>query len=136
MALFKKHGHRDIFDILEDFNVMPILYNSSDLATDIYEDDGNIIVKIQMPGIDVDKVDISIEDNILTVSGSREEEKEIEKKNFYKKEIRSGEFSRSFALPHKVSEAKAQAKCENGILTITLPKVSSEEKSKKIKISK
>lgn len=136
MALYKKHGHKDIFDLLEDFNVMPILYNQSDLATDIYENNGNIIIKMQMPGIDIDKVDISVEDTIVTVTGIREEEKETETKNFYKKEIRTGEFTRSFSLPHKVAHDKAQAKCVNGVLTITLPKITNEEKTKKIKISK
>ncbi len=102
-------------------------------AADIYQDKDNVIVEMDVPGIDPDKVDISVENDVLTISGEREEKKEVKREDYYRKEIRSGSFSRSIILPMKVKGEKAQAEFKKGTLKIILPKAD-EAKAKKIAI--
>ena len=102
-------------------------------AVDIYEDKNNIIIETQLGGIDPEKVDISIENNVLLIKGESEKKSEVEDKNYYRKEIRRGSFYRSVALPIEVDGDKASAINEDGILKITIPKAS-ETKPKIIKI--
>jgi len=102
-------------------------------AVDVYQDKDNVIVEMDVPGIEAEKVDISVENDVLTVSGSREEKKEVKREDYYKKEIRSGSFSRSVILPMKVKGEEAQAEFKKGTLKIVLPKAE-EVKPKKIAV--
>src|SRR3989344_6057475 len=85
-----------------------------DLTVDVFEEKGNVIAKMSLPGIKPEEVEISLEDDTLTISGRREEEKEVDKKDYYSKEIRRGSFSRTVSLPKSVNAGKAEAKCING----------------------
>jgi HSP20 family protein len=106
-----------------------------DLAVDVYEEKGNVIAKMSLPGMKPEDVDVSIEDNMLTVSGRREEEKETKDKEYYSKEIRRGAFSRTVTLPSSVKAEKAEAKFEDGLLMVTAPVVEgAKEKAVKVKI--
>jgi len=102
-------------------------------AIDMYEDKDNIIVETQLAGLDPEKVDISIENNVLCLKGESEKKSEVEDKNYYRKEIRRGSFYRSIPLPTKVDGDKAQAVNEEGVLKISIPKAT-EVKPKTIKI--
>jgi HSP20 family protein len=102
-------------------------------AVDMYEDKDNIVIETQLGGIDPAKVDISIENNILSIKGESEKKSEVEDKNYYRKEIRRGSFYRSIPLPTKVDGDKAKAESGDGILKITIPKAT-EVKPKTIKI--
>jgi len=102
-------------------------------AIDMYEDKDNVVVETQLGGIDPEKVDISIENNVLTIKGESEKKSEVEDKNYYRKEIRRGSFYRSIPLPTKVDGDKAVATNDEGILKVTVPKVP-EVKAKTIKI--
>jgi HSP20 family protein len=93
-------------------------------AVDMYEDKDNVVVETQLGGIDPDKVDIAIENNVLTIKGESEKKSEIDEKNYYRKEIRRGAFYRAIPLPTKVDGDKASAVSEGGILKITVPKAS------------
>jgi len=104
-----------------------------DLAIDVYEEGGNIVAEMNLPGIDSDKVDISVVDHHLKVKGSREEEKERKEKNYYSKEIRRGSFERVVRIPDDVDADKATADYKDGVLKISLPKKEGE-KAKKVKI--
>lgn len=102
-------------------------------AVDMYEDKENVIIETQLAGIDPEKVDISIENDVLTVKGESEKRSEVEDKNYYRKEIRRGSFFRSIPLPTHVLGDKASAVSEGGVLRISIPKAP-EAKPKKIKI--
>jgi len=102
-------------------------------ALDIYEDKDNIIVETQLAGIDPEKVSVSIEDNVLYIKGESERKSEVEEKNYYRKEIKRGSFYRSVPLPEKVKGDEATALTEDGVLKISVPKVS-DTASKNIKI--
>jgi HSP20 family protein len=102
-------------------------------AVDMYEDKDNIVIETQLGGIDPEKVDISIENNVLTIKGESEKKSEVEDKNYYRKEIRRGSFFRSIPLPTKVNGEAATAVNEDGVLKITVPRAA-ENKPKTIKI--
>ncbi len=99
------------------------------------EEDDAYYVEIDLPGIKKDDIDITTEDNILTISGERKLKNEMKEDNYYKVESSYGKFSRSFTLPEKVDVQKIEAKNENGVLEIVIPKAKDEDKKpKKIKI--
>ena len=106
---------------------------NGDLAVDIYEDNGNLIVEMSVAGIDPDKIDISVEDTHLRVCGEREEKRETGDKNFYRKEIKRGEFERVVQLPCDVDIKRTTAQTKNGLIRICLPK-KEPAKAEKIKI--
>lgn len=95
---------------------------STDLAADIYEDDRNVYVEIHIPGINPENIDISVHHEQLRVTGSREEEKKVEERDYYHREIRRGSFERTLSLPCEVDERNARAEFHDGVLSITLPK--------------
>src|SRR3989339_1956372 len=102
MSLIKWEPFTDIENMFDSFHRFTKLGN--DLAVDVYEKDNNIIAEMSLPGIDPDKINISVENNYLCISGSREEAKEEVKKHYYSKEIRRGTFERVVHLPSKVEE--------------------------------
>lgn len=102
-------------------------------ALDITEDKDNLIIETPLVGIDPEKVNIEVEDNVLTISGESEQKREIDDKHFYRREIRHGSFYRSVALPKAVKADAAEATYDNGILKITLPK-SEDAKSRIISV--
>jgi len=102
-------------------------------VADIYQDKDNVIVEMPLAGVDPEKVDISIENDVLTVSGSTEEKKEVKREDYYRKEIREGSFSRSIILPMKVKSEGIEATSKKGILKIVMPKAE-EAKPKKISV--
>lgn len=102
-------------------------------ALDIYQDKDNVVAKISLPGVDPKKVDITIENDVLTVSGSTEEREEVKREDYYHREVRTGNFSRSVVLPMAVKGTDAQANYDKGVLTITMPKEESV-KPKKIAV--
>lgn len=101
-----------------------------DLAIDLYEESGTIIAKMNLPGVKSEELDITIDEDVLSISGSREEEQETDKKDYYSKEIRRGSFSRSVTLPKSVNATKTEAEYTDGILKITMPIVEGKEKKK------
>jgi len=102
-------------------------------AVDMYEDKDNVVVEAQLAGIDPEKVDISIENDVLCLKGESEKKSEVEEKNYYRKEISCGSFYRSVPLPTHVIGEKASAEAIDGVLKISIPKAP-ETKSKTIKI--
>jgi HSP20 family protein len=103
-------------------------------AVDVYEDDHNLTLKIEVPGIDEKDIDVRVENNVLTVHGERKFEKEEKEENFRRVERQYGSFTRSFTLPNTVDTDRVQANYEKGILKIQLAK-KAEAKPKQIKVN-
>jgi HSP20 family protein len=101
---------------------------------DIYEDEHNITLKMEVPGIDEKDIDVRIENNTLTVHGERKIEKEEKEENFRRVERQYGEFTRSFTLPSSVDPGQVTANYEKGLLKIKLAK-KAEAKPKQIKVN-
>ena len=102
-------------------------------AVDMFQDDKEVVVKASLPGVKPEEVDISVTGDVLTLKGEHKEEEEVKEKNYFRKELRYGTFSRSLQLPVAVKSDKAEALFENGVLTLTLPKAE-EAKPKQIKV--
>ncbi len=103
-------------------------------AVDIYEDEHNITLKLEVPGIDEKDIDVRIESNTLTVHGERKIEKEEKEENFRRVERQYGSFTRSFTLPSSVDAGQVSANYDKGVLKISLAK-KAEAKPKQIKVS-
>jgi HSP20 family protein len=101
---------------------------------DIYEDEHNIILKMEVPGIDEKDLDVRIQNNTLTVLGERKIEKEEKEENFRRVERQYGSFARSFTLPSSVDPGQVSARCDKGVLNINLAK-KAEAKSTQIKVN-
>ncbi|MBL7057861.1 Hsp20/alpha crystallin family protein [Patescibacteria group bacterium] len=127
-----------IFEAFEDMDkvfegMQPTINKISDFspAIDMYEEKDSMIVETQLAGIDPENVEISIENDILTIKGESEKKSEVEEKDYYRKEIRRGSFYRCIQLPTHVQGDKAEAEAHDGVLKITIPK-SAETKKKTI----
>ena len=115
----------------DEFSDFPLAFRKfgGDLSVDLYEEDSNLVAKMTLPGITPEDIDITIDDDLLTVSGMREEEQETDEKDYYSKEIRRGSFSRAVRLPKAVDAEATSADYKDGVLVITMPTVESEERS-------
>src|SRR3989449_8476184 len=101
---------------------------------DIYEDEHNITLKIEVPGIDEKDIDVRIENNTLTVYGERKFEKEEKEENYRRVERQYGSFTRTFTLPTTVDAEKVEAHYDKGVLKVKLAK-KAEAKPKQIKVN-
>lgn len=115
------NGFRSIFNELAGLNF------DSEFAfkpnIDISEDSENIYFQAEVPGISKNDFKISLQDNILTVIGEKKKSVEQKELMFYHSERMFGQFKRSFSLPQNIDAEKIQAKSEDGILLITVPKI-------------
>lgn len=89
---------------------------------DIVEKDGNYILTAELPGVKPEDVNVSVENDVLMISGEKREENETEKSGVYHSERRYGKFSRVFSLNGQVDTEKIDANYNAGVLTLTLPK--------------
>lgn len=104
---------------------------------DVTEDDKELIVTVEVPGMDENDIQVSISDNVLSLSGHKETEKEEKGKRFHRIERTSGSFRRDVPLPAEVDENRVEALFKNGILTVTLPKLESNVvRGKRISVRK
>lgn len=102
-------------------------------AIDIFETEGEIVVKAEVPGMDRKDISLHIENNVLTLKGDRRFEKEAKEENYHRIERSYGGFSRAFSIPVIVDEEKIRADYKDGVLTIALPK-KEQAKPKQIRI--
>ena len=100
---------------------------------DVYEDEHKIVLKMEVPGVKHEDLDVQLENNTLTVRGERKLEKEEKKENFHRVERRYGSFSRTFTLPTTVDSENVKAQYNSGVLKLELNK-RAEAKPKQIKI--
>jgi HSP20 family protein len=103
-------------------------------SVDIFEDKDRLIVEAELPGMNRDDFDISVENNVLTLKGERKFEKKTEGDNYHRVERSYGSFTRQFTLPQTVTAEGATADFENGVLRVALPK-REETKARKIEIT-
>jgi len=127
--------------ILDDFFATPMLldnmfnnsFASKDLSVDLWEEDDTYFVKMALPGVNKDDVEIDIVNDSVTIKGHTKKEKdESSKKKYYCQTLETS-FEQTFNLPGKIDADKAEASYKDGILTLKLPK-SEETKPKKIEV--
>ncbi|MGD8370711.1 MAG: Hsp20/alpha crystallin family protein [Syntrophobacterales bacterium] len=127
---------RDLFHwLVEDFDLPNFWAGEREWlpAFDVSETDAEIIVKAELPGMDVKDIDITLTDGLLTIKGERKMEKEDKKENYHRIERQFGSFSRSLNLGVTVKGDAIDASYKDGVLTVTLPKAE-ENKPKRIEV--
>lgn len=123
----------DFFEtFLDSFNTMSNVNWSP--SVDLEETKNDYIIHAELPGMNKKDIDISVENDVLTISGEKKERVQTKDSNCLISEIMSGHFSRSFRLPAQIDSEKIEAKWDNGILVVKIPK-SEVAKPKKIQIS-
>ncbi|HCI05730.1 TPA: hypothetical protein DEX28_03215 [Patescibacteria group bacterium] len=106
-----------------------------ELAIDVFQTPTEIVIQSPIAGVDEDDIDVSIENDMITISGHREKQETVEEKDYFYQECYWGGFSRTVALPtQEVDIEKSKADMDNGVLTIRIPRVE-KRKSKKLKIT-
>jgi HSP20 family protein len=102
-------------------------------SINIADSDGNVRVEAELPGMKPEDIDVNVSGDLLTLKGERKEEREEGEEGYTYREIRQGSFQRAVRLPAEVRADKADARFENGVLTVRLPKAE-EAKAKQIEI--
>lgn len=103
-------------------------------SMDVLEEDGNLVIRAELPGVKQEDVDITVHDRALTISGQRGEETETERGGYHVRERRRGAFSRSVMLPQDVDEHRIRARYEDGILEVTVEGVTAVREPRRIQI--
>jgi len=137
MKLIPRNPFEDLEKWFEDENwALPIVPSSAfkEPAMDIYQTDKDVVAELNIPGFDPQKIDISIDNQVLTVKGETEETEEEKKRDYWRKEILKGSFERMVRLPAEVDENNVEAVYKNGVLKIEMPKKTSSSQTKKIPI--
>ena len=102
---------------------------------DLFEREGKIVLRADVPGMKAEDIDVTVEGDSLTVSGKREEKSEVKEENYYCSERSTGEFSRTIRLPEGVSAESVEASYTDGVLEVTVPKpTQAETKSTKVPV--
>lgn len=103
-------------------------------SVDIYENKDQIVLEAELPGMNREDFDLTVENNVITLRGQRQFEKKDETDNYHRVERSYGSFTRSFTLPQTVSTEGANAEYRNGVLRVTLPK-REETKARRIEVT-
>ena len=103
-------------------------------AIDVVTQDGDLVIRAELPGVKSEDVDITLQNNVLTLSGERKAEQEEERGGYYVRERRYGSFSRSLTVPEGVDESKIHARYENGVLEVTVEGAAQVQEPKRIQI--
>jgi HSP20 family protein len=147
MAIIRWDPFRDLVSIRDKMNRLfedavtqrgeekELVASSWAPAVDIYEDESQLVLTAEVPGLSDKDVEIKIEDNVLSIQGERKLEKETREENYHRIERAYGAFYRSFTLPNYIDQDKIKAEHENGVLKITMPK-KAELKPRKVRILK
>lgn len=104
-------------------------------SLDVIEQEDKFAIKVELPGVKEEDINIYVSGNTLTIEGVKEKESEVKRKGYYYSESSYGSFSRSITMPSSVDTSKIEANCENGILELSLPKMA-EIKPKKVAVTK
>lgn len=101
-----------------------------ELAVDVYQTPDAIVVKALIAGVQPQTIDISLTREMLTVSGIRQDEREVEEENYFQRELYWGSFSRTILLPEEVDVERAEASEKHGVLMVRLPKINKKRETK------
>lgn len=119
---------RRMMDMLWERSLAPFaeldsLWDSTHMAVDVTSNDKNVIVRAELPGVKEEDIHVKVEADLLTIAAETKYEREDKGETTHRREMRYGKFQRTISLPDEVNADKAEASLENGVLTITLPRV-------------
>ena len=129
---------KDMNKLFENFfssglSLEPVFGAGWSPALDISETEAAVVVKAELPGVELDDIDLSLSGDTLTIRGEKKEEKEEKDKSFHRVERSYGSFARSVRVPASVDADKIEAEFDKGVLVVTMPK-KEDEKGKRIQI--
>ena len=131
---------RDRFNRLFDTGLYPVSRGEETLglsawnpSVDIYENDDNLVIKAEVPGVDKDNIHVDLKGRVLTIKGERKNENEVNEDHFYRREMSYGSFERAFTLPADVDPATVKADFKDGVLKVEVPKPE-EQKPRQITV--
>jgi HSP20 family protein len=141
-ALMRRERDANPFDLLrQEFNDLfdtgfrdlgkRFGWPGADAGFELSETDDEICVKAELPGMDEKDIDVSLDENILTIRGEKKEQSEKKKRKIHVSEMSYGSFHRSFPLPVEVEASQARAKFKRGVLTLTFPKTERVKEERK-----
>lgn len=113
----------DLFEEDEEFFELEKRFSKFSPAIDIEETENSYIVRAEVPGIDKNNLKIAVDENGISISGEKKQERKSQNKNYYRAEISYGKFKRYIPFPKKINPDAATAKYKNGIVEIEIPKV-------------
>lgn len=119
------------FPLMRAFETEPFDFGP---AVDMYETDTEVVVKAELPGVNKDDIDLSVEDDVLRLSGESRHEEQVNEEGYHRRELRYGSFRRVVPLPAAVKQHEIAASFDNGILTIRAPKAEEKARGKKVEI--
>ena len=103
-------------------------------AVESFTRDGHVVLRAEIPGVDPDKVDVTLHDGRLTIRGEKGTDLKVKESDVYLREIARGRFDRSFTLPKGIKSENVKARHVNGVLEISVPLMNEEEQARKIPI--
>ncbi|MFQ3587802.1 MAG: Hsp20/alpha crystallin family protein [Fimbriimonadaceae bacterium] len=124
----------EMFDRLFEGTVLGRTPNVAALPIDVFERDGKLFVKAAVPGVCPEDLDITVEENVLTIRGETKAEETTEDMKVYRREVAYGTFSRSVRLPENLNFEQIDAEFRNGFVTVSIPYLP-EEKPKTVKVN-
>ncbi|MBP6886433.1 MAG: Hsp20/alpha crystallin family protein [Candidatus Pacebacteria bacterium] len=127
MPIIKYDPFRDFGKLMEDdfFGFVPAVRRSIEPSMDVYQTEHDLVVEMQVPKIAPKDLKVTVEDGVLKVEGGTAEQQEEKGKEYFRREIYRGHFSRMLSLPVTVDESATKASFEHGVLKITMPKAES-----------
>jgi len=127
------NGGSGVSDKKDDNNWIEEENEEAELAVDVYQTPTDIVVQTMVAGVKPDDLDLSIARDIITITGKREEQRNVDEENYFTKELYWGKFSRTISLPQEVEPEEVEATEKHGLLTIKLKKVD-KNKTNNVKI--
>ena len=121
-----------LFD--EIMNHPSLGFASSGPAADLYETEDGFTLEMNLPGYNLSEIDVNLEQGVLLISGSREQETEADKGTYHVRERSWGRFNRSFTVPHTIEPQSVKAEFANGVLIVKLPKAA-EARARRIEVT-
>jgi HSP20 family protein len=125
---------RRLFRSLESGGEDPASMAVWNPPVDIYETDNEVVVRVELPGMDQKDIDVRLDNNVLTIKGERKMDQHVKDEAYHRVETIYGAFVRSFTLPTTVDSDNVKAEYRNGILAITLPK-KEQSKPRQIRVA-
>jgi HSP20 family protein len=101
---------------------------------EVFDRDGHTVVRLELPGMEMEDIDISLTDGQLTIMGEKKHEEEIKEENYYRSERSYGSFHRTVSVPQGIDESKIDATYQNGVLEVQLPKEGEQKKERKVRV--
>lgn len=121
--------------LVQGFSLKNLSKEEGELAVDVYQTEGELVIRSAIAGVKPEKLDILIEQDVITIAGIREEPEEKEKIDYFSRECYFGPFSRKMIFPVEIDSSRAKASMKDGILIIRIPRIQ-REKRVKVEIEK